>query len=123
MAGGVVHIPWYATGFRHNGLEQALAEIAPIAARYGATSYVVYRYRDDRYKFLQVVEFEDKLDFERYWYGPEFIAFRAIHSSWYQVPVVYAWADAIVGGAIDDGNGEPVAWTAPAPEPAPVNGT
>jgi hypothetical protein len=109
MAGGVVHIPWYATGFRHDGLQEALAEIAPIAARYGATSYVVYRYRDDRYKFLQIAEFDEKLDFERYWYGPEFTAFRANHSSWYQVPVVYAWADAFVGGAIDEATPEVVA--------------
>ena len=70
---GVVHIPWYATGFRGDKLEAALAEIAPIALRYGATSYAVYRYRDDRYKFLQIAEFESKGDWERYWDGPEFI--------------------------------------------------
>ena len=44
-----------------------------VALRYGATEYAVYRSRDDRYKFLQIGDFEDKLDFERYWYGEEFV--------------------------------------------------
>jgi hypothetical protein len=62
MAGGSVHIPWYATGFRGDKLEAALAEIAPVALRYGAMSYNVFRYRDDRYKFIQTATFNDKLD-------------------------------------------------------------
>ena len=41
-----------------------------MALRYGATRYRVYRSRDDRYKFLQMAEFESKVDWERYWYGP-----------------------------------------------------
>ncbi len=65
----VVHIPWYATVFRGDKLEAALELIAPLALRYGASDYRVYRSRDDRYKFLQMATFEDKLDFERYWYG------------------------------------------------------
>jgi hypothetical protein len=106
--GGHVHIPWYATGFRHDKLEAPLMEIAAVAMRYGATSYAVYRHRDDRYKYLQVAEFEDKVAFEKYWYGPEFSAFRTIHSSWYQVPVVYQWTDRIAYGKLGengDGNG------------------
>ena len=49
-----------------------------MAPRYGATHYAVYRSRDDRYKFLQVVDFESKLDWERYWNGPEFETIRTI---------------------------------------------
>ena len=30
---GVVHIPWYATVFRGDKLEAALAEIAPLALK------------------------------------------------------------------------------------------
>jgi hypothetical protein len=97
---GVVHIPWYATGFRGEAIEQGLAEVAPVALRYGARSYAVYRYRDDRYKFLQTAEFDEKMDFERYWTGPEFTDFRVIHSSYYQVPVVYGWTDLVTGGGL-----------------------
>ena len=102
---GAVHIPWYATGFRADGMEAALAEIAPLALRYGATSYHVYRSRDDRYKFLQVAVFQDKLDWERYWSGPEMTRFRQVHSGWYQVPVLYQWADISIEGAMP---GDPI---------------
>jgi len=101
MAAGVVFIPWYATGFRGDGLEAALAEIAPVAMRYGATSYSVYRSRDDRYKFLQTAQFESKTDWERYWYGEEFNRFRSAHSSWYQIPVLYSWEDLVTAGSLE----------------------
>ena len=103
---GSVHIPWYATGFRHDGLAEALAQIAPVVLRYGATSYAVYRYRDDRYKFLQTATFEDKLSFERYWGGEEMIRFRTIHNGWFQNPIVYQWSDVVIEGALPaNGNG------------------
>ena len=98
---GVVHIPWYATGFRHDKLAGALAGIAPVAIRYGARSYQVHRFRDDLYKFLQMAEFETKLDFDRYWAGPEFTDFRVLASSWYQVPVTYSWSDLVVSGTLE----------------------
>ena len=95
---GVVHIPWYATVFRGDKFEAALELIAPLAIRYGATDYRVYRNRDDRYKFLQMATFEDKLDFERYWYGEDFSDWRRDYSSWYQVPIVYSWNDMVFQG-------------------------
>lgn len=97
-----VHIPWYATGFRGDKLEAALAEIAPIALRYGAKHYGVYRSHDDRYKMLQIADFESKKDWERYWNGPEFIRFRALCSSWYQVPVLYQPNDIAAEGSMPD---------------------
>jgi hypothetical protein len=95
---GVAVIPWYATGFRADALGEALKEIAPIAMCYGATSYSVYRARDDRYKFQQMATFEDHSDWDRYWGGPEMTDFRVVHSSWYQVPVVYGWWDLTLSG-------------------------
>jgi hypothetical protein len=103
MAAGTVHIPWYATVFRGDKLAAALEEIAPVALRYGATDFAVYRSRDDTYKLLQFASFETKLDFERYWYGPEFSAFRTDTAGWYQVPVLYAWNDVIVAGSLATG--------------------
>jgi hypothetical protein len=98
---GVVHIPWYATGLRADKLAPALADVAAASLRYGARSYSVYRYRDDRYKFLQTAEFERKIDFERYWFGEEFTDFRVLCSSWFQVPVVYGWTDLLVAGTLE----------------------
>jgi hypothetical protein len=99
--GGVVFLPWYATGFRADAFADALAEIAPVALRYGATEYAVYRSRDDRYKFIQSAAFADGVDFDRYWYGPEFGRFRSQYASWYQVPVVPYWNDQVVAGAVE----------------------
>jgi len=97
---GTVLIPWYATGFRADALEAALNEIAPIALRYGASSYAVYRSRDDRYKFQQLAYFERHLDWERYWEGPEMIELRTRYSGAYQVPVLYGWWDLTVSGGL-----------------------
>ena len=98
----VAHIPWYATLFRGDQFAVALQEIAPVALRYRATEYSVYRSRDDAYRFIQFATFEDKSDFERYWYGEEFAIWRADYSSWYQVPVVYQWADMLVRGGVGE---------------------
>jgi hypothetical protein len=100
MAGTII-VPWYATGFRPNGFETALNEVAAVVLRYGALDYSVYRARDDRYKYQQLATFEEYLDWERYWEGPEMTYFRARHSSWYQVPVLYGWWDRTAAGAVD----------------------
>ncbi|WP_205698953.1 hypothetical protein [Conexibacter sp. SYSU D00693] len=97
----VVHIPWYATVFRGDKLEAALEDIAKVSVRYGAKSFAVYRYNDDRYKFLQVAEFEDKTDWERYWDSPEFTDWRIANQSYFQVPVVYGMTDLVVAGTVN----------------------
>jgi hypothetical protein len=103
---GVVHIPWYGTVFRGDKLAAAVSEVAALALRYGATQYRVHRSRDDAYKITQMVWFDSKLDWERYWEGPEMTAFRARCSSWYQVPVLYVWHEEI---AVDVVEPEPAA--------------
>jgi len=103
MAGegnGTVIVPWYATGFRAEGFGAALEEVAAYALRYRASSYAVYRSREDRYRYQQLAHFERYTDWERYWEGPEMIDFRARHSSWYQIPVLYGWWDAVASGSV-----------------------
>ncbi len=103
---GLVHIPWYATLFRGDTFAAAVSEAAEASIRYGATQYRVHRSREDRYRILQMVWFESRLDWERYWEGPEMTALRTNYSGKYQVPVVYAWHDEL---AVDE------------IEPAPAN--
>jgi quinol monooxygenase YgiN len=97
---GVVNIPWYVTLFRGDRFEVALKEIAPVCLRYGATDYEVMRSSDDRYRFFQFSHWEDKDDFEAYWYGPEFQEWRADYTSWYQVPLVPMWFDRVIAGSL-----------------------
>jgi hypothetical protein len=94
-------LPWYATLFRGDRFAEALQEIAPVAMRYGATSYHVYRSEEDLYKFWHWTAVPDKLTWERYWYGDEFARWRAEHASWYQVPIVYTIAHEITAGRIE----------------------
>ena len=96
---GVVHIPWYATLFRGDKLAAAVREVAEVSLRYGATQYRVHRSRDDAYRITQMVWFESRLDWERYWEGPELVAFRAEWSGKFQIPVLYVWHDEI---AVDE---------------------
>jgi quinol monooxygenase YgiN len=97
---GVVHLPVYATGFRGDDLEASLQILAPMSMRYGATRYEVFRSRDDRYKFLMSIDFDDHGAWEAFWYGEEFTDWRISCSSWFQVPLLYVWNDRIAGGGI-----------------------
>ena len=106
----VFNVPWYATGFRGSDFEQALLEIAPVALRYGAVDWSVYRYKDDLYKVQQLATFEDAAGYTLYWNGPEFSEWRADYSGWYQVPVVYAPMRLVATGRLGgepNGNGSP----------------
>ncbi|MGD0198322.1 MAG: hypothetical protein ABSC56_10530 [Solirubrobacteraceae bacterium] len=102
---GVVQIPWYATGFRGDQLADELIRVSALATQYGATSYQVFRSRDDRYKFLQLLEFDEHADFDLYWNGPEMIDMRTYCSGWYQIPLLYTWSDRIVAGERPHRNG------------------
>ncbi|HEY8304381.1 MAG TPA: hypothetical protein VIG42_07310 [Solirubrobacteraceae bacterium] len=103
MASTVI-VPWYATGFRADGFEEALNEVAAVALRYGASSYAVYRSKDDRYRFQQLAHFAEHVAWERFWDGPEMTAFRTRHSGWYQIPVLYGWWERTAAGGIEGGD-------------------
>ena len=97
---GVVHIPWYSTVLRQDRFAAAIAAVAPISLRYGATQYQVHRSREDRYRVLQMMWFESKRDWYRYWEGPEMIEFRRRNAGYYQIPVTYVWHDELAAGAL-----------------------
>jgi hypothetical protein len=96
-----VLLPWYATLFRHAKFEEAVLEIAPVALRYGATSFTVYHSLEDPYRFWQWTNVPDKLTWERYWYGEEFVRWRTEHTGWFQVPIVYNLAEELESGRIE----------------------
>jgi len=111
----VFNVPWYATGFRGDAVEEALQEIAPVALRYGASDWAIYRYTDDRYKFMQFATFDDKDRWQIYWYGPEFTDWRMQYSSWFQVPILYQPMRLVNAGRIgENGNGSGAAAVSPA---------
>jgi hypothetical protein len=97
---GIVHLPWYATGFHGDDLAVALSQLAPISTRYGAKRYEIFRSRDDRYKFLMSIAFDDHHDWDRFWFGGEFTEMRAACNGWFQVPLLYSWQDQVAYGAL-----------------------
>lgn len=100
MAEHTVHIPWYATIGRGDKMAAALAELSEIAMQQGATRQEVFRAKDDTYKFLQVLGWSDKADFDAFWYGEEASEWRAACQSWYQVPVLYGFQEVVSSGSL-----------------------
>ena len=90
---GSIHIPFYATLFRGDKMHAALQEIAAKAPHYGATGWAVYRYQDDRYKFLVSFDFESKDEWNRFWNSEDFIDFRIANHSYFQIPLLYSWTE------------------------------
>lgn len=111
---GVVWVAWYATVLRQETFALDLAQVAPMALRYGATQYAVHRSLDDRYRITQMTWFDRKEDWYRYWDGPEMMEFRARNTGRFQVPITYEWREELAAGAL----GPEVPGT-PEPEPAP----
>ena len=116
---GVVHIPWYATVFRADSFGEAVAEISPLALRFGASKYQVHRSLDDRYKITQMLWFESHDDWYRYWESPELIEFRARNMGRYQVPVVYIWHDELASGELGPSVEQNGAGNGHVPSPTP----
>jgi hypothetical protein len=116
MAGGVVHVDWYATVLRQEFLAAELVRAAPLALRYGATQYSVHRNQQDRYKISQMAWFESERDWYAYWEGPEMIEFRRRNAGKYQIPIVYVWHEELISGALGP---EVPLNGAPEPEPQP----
>jgi hypothetical protein len=115
--GGVVWITWYATVLRQEAFASDVAQVAPLALRYGATQYAVHRNLDDRYRVIQMAWFESRDDWYRYWEGPEMSEFRARNSGRYQIPITYVWHEELAAGAL--GPEVPTLEPEPSPEPVP----
>ena len=49
-----------------------------------------------------VIDFDDKRDWDAFWFGPEFTEMRAACSSWYQVPLLYVWHDLVCRGELHE---------------------
>jgi hypothetical protein len=65
---------------------------------------------------LQVLEFDEHVDFDRYWQGPELVDFRTYCQGWFQVPVAYSWHDLVTAGTRPRPNGAPASASVAAAE-------
>ena len=98
---GVVHIPWYATVFRGDKFEAALEQIAAARAALrrdattASTATATTATSSCRWPRSRTSSTSSATGT-----APEFSDWRRDYSSWYQVPVVYAWNDLVISGGI-----------------------
>ena len=106
MAAGpvMVQIKWVANPFRGDKFAEAWRPNAEAVLRYGATWWAFLRAADGRLDFTQLALFEDKLDFDRYWYSEEIAQARALASGLYQVPVLPSYHEVAGLGALAPAN-------------------
>ena len=116
----LVWVQWYATIFRSKSFAESVAEVAPIALRYGATQYQVHVSADDMYKVTQMTWVPSHAAWYSYWEGPEMIEFRARNAGHFQVPIVYGWADEIASGSRAAGVGNGTVEPAPSSVSSPA---
>jgi hypothetical protein len=96
----VVFILWHANPFRGDKFEDAWRPAAAAALDYGASWWAFYRSKDDPLDFTQVAIFEDKQQFERYWYSEQLAEARAEASGLFQVPVTPIWQRVVATGQV-----------------------
>ena len=98
----MVVINWVANPFRGDKFEEGWKPAAAAATKYGAAAWALTRSKDDPLSFMQIAVFENKIDFERYWYSEEIAEARIRCAGWYQVPILPVWFEAVGVGIVSD---------------------
>jgi hypothetical protein len=84
----MVQIRWVANPFRGDVFAEGWRPAAEAVMDFGATSWAFYRNDDGRLDFVQEAIFENKADFERYWYSERIAEYRTELAGKYQVPLL-----------------------------------
>ena len=100
MTGVMVQVKWVANPFRGDKFEDAWLPSAEAVLKYGATWWAFLRAADGRLDFTQLALFQDKLDWDRYWYSEETAEARALASGLFQVPVLPTYHEVSGLGAL-----------------------
>jgi hypothetical protein len=98
----VVEITWNVNPFRGDAFEEAWRAAAEAALDYGAGGWAFFRSKDDPLVFKQYAAFEEKLDFERYWYSEEISQARAEAAGLFQVPLLPVWLKVVGAGVLSE---------------------
>jgi hypothetical protein len=87
----VCRLDWHIAPFRGDRWLDAWEPAAALCTAYGAKSWSLTRAIDDRLSFQQTMVWEDKEDFERYWYSREVADIREKVIGWYDIPLLPTW--------------------------------
>jgi quinol monooxygenase YgiN len=86
-----LQIDWHATPMRaERFLERYLPAVSRVLA-YGASGYVLLRLEEDSHHFVHISYWEDRADFDRYWFSHEMRAVRESLAGLHEQPVLPHW--------------------------------
>ncbi|MGK2954164.1 MAG: putative quinol monooxygenase [Solirubrobacterales bacterium] len=94
----ISEISWHVTPFRAQKWLDLWEPAAAKATEYGAESWQIYRSVEDPLIFRQVSVWNDKKDFEAYWYSEEMSAHRESIIDLYVKPLLPIWCTPIASG-------------------------
>jgi hypothetical protein len=87
----VCYIDWHVNPWRSDQWFEAWEPAVKRALAFGAKSSTVTRSQEDPLLFRQTSVWEDRADFERYWYSDEITAIREKAMRLYNKPLLPAW--------------------------------
>ena len=87
----VNRLDWHIAPFRADRWLDLWEPAAAKMPAYGASSWSLTRSIDDPLAFQQTSIWEQRSDFERYWYSEEIAKTREQIVGWYDIPLLPAW--------------------------------
>jgi quinol monooxygenase YgiN len=87
----VMTIEFQATPFRAERFRELYEPAVSRVLAYGAGGYLFYRSEDDPDHFVHISFWDDRGDFERYWFSPEVQEVRRNTSGYHEQPVLPHW--------------------------------
>ncbi len=93
----ISELSWHVTPFRAQRWIDLWEPAAAKATEFGALNWRIYRSTEDPLLFRQVITWEDKADFESYWFSEEVSAIREQVIDFYDKPLLPVWCTPIIG--------------------------
>ena len=87
----VCSLEWHVAPFRADRWLDVWEEAAAKMPAYGAKSWSLTRSKDDPLAFRQTSIWENRADFERYWFSEEIEAARTAVIGYYDIPILPTW--------------------------------
>jgi len=93
----VCYIDWHVTPLRADRWYEIWAAGAARAMAFGAKGWSLTRSVDDPLMFRQSSVWEDRADFERYWFSDEVASIREQAVNYYAKPLQPTWHELVAG--------------------------
>ena len=94
----MVQLDFHVTPFRARRFAELYRPAVARVLAYGAKGYMFYRSEDDSDHFVHASLWEDRADFQRYWFSREMQEMRERVAGLHGQPLLPAWS-----GVIDSG--------------------